>query len=220
MVSEKEIKKVFSLLEQGHPSTMLEELGHYTPFQMLVMTLLSSRTKDSTTIPIVKKLFAKYPAPKDFIKIELKELERSLYSIGFYKVKARHIKELSRILVEKYNNIVPDTFEGLTSLPGVGRKTANCVLAYTFKKPAIAVDIHVHRISNRLGWVKTETPEETEEELKRLVPKDLWIEVNRLLVGHGQTICVPSNPKCDICPVRKYCEYGKDRLKILNKIGM
>ena len=210
----KEIKKVFSLLEKDHPLTMLEELGHYTPFQMLVMTLLSSRTRDSTTIPIVTRLFEKYPNPDHFVKMDPKELEEWLYGIGFYKVKAKHVKELSKAILEKYNGKVPDTFEELTSLPGVGRKTANCVLAYTFKKPAIAVDIHVHRISNRLGWVKTTTPEETEEALQKLIPKELWIEVNRLFVGHGQTICVPINPKCNICPIRKYCEFGRRRKDI------
>ncbi len=209
MPSVTEIKKIFSLLEKDHPLTMLEELGDYTPFQMLVMTMLSSRTRDSTTIPIVKKMFAKYPNPEDFLKMDLKELEEWLYGIGFYKVKAKHVKELSKVILEKYEGKVPATFEELTSLPGVGRKTANCVLAYTFKKPAIAVDIHVHRISNRLGWVKTKTPEETEEALKEVVPKNLWIEVNRLFVGHGQTICVPINPKCNICPIRKYCDFGK-----------
>ena len=204
-----EIKKVFSLLEKDHPLTMLEELGHYTPFQMLVMTLLSSRTRDSTTIPIVKKMFAKYPDPEHFIKMDLQELEEWLYGIGFYRIKAQHVKNLSKMILERFNGTVPDTLEELTSLPGVGRKTANCVLAYTFKKPAIAVDIHVHRISNRLGWVNTSTPEETEESLQKIFPKELWINVNRLFVGHGQTICVPLNPKCNICPVRKYCEFGR-----------
>ncbi len=209
-----EIKRVFSLLEKDHPLTMLEELGHYTPFQMLVMTMLSSRTRDSTTIPIVKRLFEKYPNPGHFVKMDTKELEEGLYGIGFYKVKAKHVKELSKVILEKYNGKIPDTFEELTSLPGVGRKTANCVLAYTFKKPAIAVDIHVHRISNRLGWVKTTRPEETEEALQKLIPRELWIEVNRLFVGHGQTICVPINPKCNICPIRKYCEFGRKRTDI------
>lgn len=214
MPSLSEIKKVFSLLEKDHPLTMLEELGHYTPFQMLVMTLLSSRTRDSTTIPLVKRLFAKYPNPEHFVKMDLKELEEWLFGVGFYKVKARHVQALSKIIIEKYQRKVPDTFEELTSLPGVGRKTANCVLAYTFKKPAIAVDIHVHRISNRLGWVKTVTPEETEEALQKQIPKELWIEVNRLFVGHGQTVCVPINPKCNLCPVRSYCAFGRARKDI------
>ncbi len=214
MVSTTEMKTVFSLLEKGHPLTMLEELGHYTPFQMVVVTMLSSRTRDSTTIPVVKKLFAKYPNPEHFVKMDSKELEGRLYGIGFYKVKARNVRKLSQIILEKYNGKVPDTFEELTSLPGVGRKTANCVLAYTFKKPAIAVDTHVHRVSNRWGWVKTKNPEETEEALKKIVPQELWIGVNRLFVGHGQTICVPIDPKCNICPIRKYCEFGRARKDI------
>ena len=209
MVSVAEIKKVFSLLEKDHPLTMLEELGHYTPFQMLVMTLLSSRTKDSTTIPIVKKLFAKYPQPEDLVEIDLKELEQELYGIGFYRIKAKNVQKLSSIIIEKYSKKVPDSFEELASLPGVGRKTANCVLAYTFKKPAIAVDIHVHRISNRLGWVKTNSLEDTEEVLRKIIPVEWWIDVNRLFVGHGQTICIPIKPKCAICPIRKWCEYGR-----------
>jgi len=203
-------KKIFSLLEKDHQQTMLEELGDYTPFQMLVMTLLSSRTKDSTTIPIVKKLFKTYPAPEDFIKIDLQELEKLLYGIGFYKVKAKNVKKLSEVLLNDYRGEIPDDFDKLTSLPGVGRKTANCVLAYTFKKPAIAVDIHVHRISNRLGWVETKIPEETEEVLKKIIPPELWIKVNSLLVGHGQTICLPIKPKCQECRIKEFCVYGRN----------
>lgn len=209
MITPREINKIFSLLEFSHQPTMLEELGHYTPFQMLVMTLLSSRTRDSTTIPLVKKLFAQYPTPQDFIKLDIKSLEKELYGIGFYHTKAKHVKELCKILIQKYKGIVPHTLEELTSLPGVGRKTANCILAYTFHQPAIAVDIHVHRIANRLGWIKTTTPEETEQKLMQLIPKVQWINVNRLLVGHGQTLCSPINPKCPICPVKMYCEFGK-----------
>ncbi len=212
MVSATGIIKVFSVLERDHGQTMLEELGHYTPFQMLVMTLLSSRTRDSTTIPLVKKLFAAYPRPEDFVKLDKTILEKELYGVGFYTVKAKHVKELSKIILEKYQGRVSDTFEELISLPGVGRKTANCVLAYTFKKPAIAVDIHVHRISNRLGWVKTKSPDETEEALKRIVPREHWRDVNKLFVWHGQTLCLPVKPKCGGCRIQKYCEYGKNVL--------
>ena len=214
MVSTSDLKKIFSLLEKDHPLTMLEELGNYTPFQMLVMILLSSRTRDSITIPIVKRLFAEYPGPEDFVKMNRKELEKRLYGIGFYKVKTQNVKKLSKIILDNYGGKIPDTFEELISLPGVGRKTANCILAYSFKKPAIAVDIHVHRISNRLGWVNTAGPEKTEEALQKLIPRDLWIEVNRLFVGHGQTICAPINPKCNICPIHKLCEYGRKRKDI------
>ncbi len=209
MATAKEIERVFLSLEPLHHPTMLEQLKEYTPFQLLIATLLSSRTKDSTTIPIVKKLFQKYPAPQHFIKANQQLLEKELYGIGFYKVKAKHVKQLSKIVIEKYNGKIPGSFEELTSLPGVGRKTANCVLSYAFGKPAIATDIHVHRISNRLGWVKTETPEETEEELKKIVPRELWSKVNMLLVDHGQRICQPRKPKCGMCVVRMGCEYGK-----------
>jgi endonuclease III len=168
MATADEIRVVFSILEKYHPLTMLEMLGNYTPFQMLVMTLLSSRTKDSTTIPIVKEMFAKYPNPEDFVDMDVKKLEQMIYKVGFFRVKARHVKQLSKILLSKFNGVVPDTLEELTSLPGVGRKTANCVLAYTFKKPAIAVDIHVHRIANRLGWISTDKPEKSEFALQEI----------------------------------------------------
>ncbi len=207
------IRTVFSLLEPQHQPTMLEQLKNYTPFQLLVATLLSSRTKDTTTIPLVKKLFRKYPAPEKFLTATLSALEKDLYSIGFYKVKARHIQKLSKIVLEKYAGKIPSTFEELTALPGVGRKTANCILNYAFHQPAIAVDVHVHRISNRLGWVKTTTPGETEEALKKIIPQHLWHKVNILLVNHGQRICQPILPKCSICPVVSYCQFGKNRLK-------
>ena len=209
MIRFHKIDTVFSLLEPFHQPTMLEQLKDYTAFQLLIATLLSARTRDSTTIPIIKTLFQKYPFPEQFAQASLLDLEKELYGVGFYKVKAKQVKELSRMVVEKYKGNIPDTLEELTFLPGVGRKTANCVLNYAFKKPAIAVDIHVHRISNRLGWVKTETPEETEGVLKKIVPRPFWSKVNMLLVDHGQRICQPRKPKCGECVVRKECEYGK-----------
>lgn len=192
---------------------MLEELNHYTPFQLLVATLLSARTKDSTTIPIVKKLFAKYPGPQELLSLPLPILERELYGIGFYRTKAFHIHKLCSIILYNYHSKVPDTLEELTSLPGVGRKTANCMLNYAFQKPAIAVDTHVHRIANRLGWIKTKTPHDSETALEKLIPKAQWIHINKLLVGHGQTICRPTNPLCTQCPILKYCDYGRQKMK-------
>src|SRR3989338_6928848 len=161
----KKIKFVFKELKKDYRETMLEELSRlgYTPFQMLIATLLSSRTKDSATIPIVKKLFAEYNTPEKLLQVDDKKLEKIIFTIGFFRVKAKNVKKISQIVVEKFGGNIPETLEELTSMPGVGRKTANCILAYVFGKPAIAVDIHVHRISNRLGWVKTKTPEETEE---------------------------------------------------------
>ncbi|HLD01100.1 MAG TPA: endonuclease III [Candidatus Nanoarchaeia archaeon] len=213
MPSKNIIKTIFSLLEKKHHLTMLEELKDYTPFQKLVATLLSARTKDSTTIPIVKKLFQDCPTPEKILNLDLKVLEKRLYSIGFYKNKANHVQKLSKLVVEKYQGKVPENFDELVSLPGVGRKTANCLLNYAFHQPAIAVDTHVHRIANRLEWVKTTKPEETEFQLKKIIPKELWVKVNSLLVGHGQTICSPINPKCSICPILKYCPFGKQRME-------
>ena len=136
-------------------------------------------------------------------------MENELYGIGFYKVKAKNIKKLSQQLIDDFNREVPSTLEGMTSLPGVGRKTANCMLNYAFGIPAIAVDIHVHRISNRLGWIKTNKPEESEFVLMKVLPHDLWTKINKLLVNHGQTVCKPINPRCKECKISKYCKYYK-----------
>lgn len=204
-----DLNAVFSILGQHRQPTMLEQLEGYTPFQLLIATLLSSRTKDITTIPIVKRLFENYPAPSDLAEAKAADLEKSIYGIGFYRVKARQLKKLSAIILEKYGGEIPQIFEELTSLPGVGRKTANCILSYAFHKPAIAVDTHVHRIANRIGWIQTKAPEETEEALQKIVPTALWGNVNKLLVDHGQRICLPRNPHCENCPILKYCEYGK-----------
>src|SRR3989338_6113020 len=211
----KEITTIFSLLEEHHPQTMLEELSQLgcTPFQLLIATLLSARAKDSIVIPIVKQLFQKYPQPTDFLTLPQSKLEQHIYTIGFYKTKAKHIIALSAIITTQYHNQIPTTLEQLTSFPGVGRKTSNCILAYVFNQPAIAVDIHVHRISNRLSWTKTKTPQQTEHQLQTIVPKDQWININRLFVGHGQSICKPINPSCNRCSIIKYCEYGKKKMK-------
>jgi len=210
MPSIKKMKTVFSLLESTHPQTMLEELGHYPVHQMLIMTLLSARAKDSTVIPIVKEFFRKHPTIENIANLEIKYLEKAFFKCGFYKIKSKHVKELCHILKDKFNGKVPDTLEELTSLPGVGRKTANCILAYHFKKPAIAVDIYVHRIANRIGWISTKNEKESEFALMDLVPKNEWINVNRLFVGHGQSICAPRKPQCELCNIRKHCKYGRE----------
>jgi endonuclease-3 len=175
------------------------------PFKILISTILSARTKDSNTEEATKTLFAKYNTPELIANAKVEELEKLIYKSGFYKVKALRIKEVSQIIKNRYDSIVPDDFEALNSLPGVGAKTANCVLVYAFKVPAIPVDTHVHRIPNRLGWIKTKRPEETEKELKIIIPKDQWIRVNRLFVRFGQEICLPIRPKCDLCPLNIVC---------------
>jgi endonuclease-3 len=186
---------------------MLDQLKQlqYTPFQLLIATVLSSRTKDSTTISTVKKLFLKYPLPKDFVQAEITELEQALYGIGFYHVKAKNIQKLSKIILEQYFGLIPHTLEELITLPGVGRKTANCILSYAFALPAIAVDTHVHRLSNRLGWVKTAAPKETETKLQQILPQEFWSKVNPLLVDYGQRVCLSVKPKCEECKIKAYC---------------
>src|SRR3989344_371356 len=187
--------------------TMLAQFGTRSAFQILISTILSARTKDTTTIPISKKLFAKYPSAKNLAAADMKEIQKMIYGIGFYKTKAARIIEVAKILCEKYGGLVPDSLEKLLELPGVGRKTANCVLVYAFRKPSIPVDTHVHRISNRLGIVKTKTPEQTEFALVKIVPKRYWIDLNDSFVKFGQQICLPVKPKCPNCPVNKFCDY-------------
>jgi endonuclease III len=203
---------IFSILERDHKETMLEQFSNYSKFQMLIATMLSARTKDTTTIPIVINMFKKWKDPEDFVDVSLLKLEKELYGIGFYKVKAKNIKKLSQQIVEEFKGKVPASLEEMTLLPGVGRKTANCMLNYAFGKDAIAVDIHVHRISNRLGWIKTKSPEESEQELMRILPQELWNKVNMLLVNHGQTICFPIKPNCKECNIKAYCEYGNQQV--------
>jgi len=181
------------------------------PFSILIGTILSARTKDESTTKVVKILFSKYKNSKELSNAKLKDVENIIKSIGFYHVKAKRIIEVSKIINSKYEGIVPDELEKLVDLPGVGRKTANCVLVYAFDKPAIPVDIHVHRISNRLGLVKTKTPEETELELMKKIPKKFWLEINDTFVMYGQNICKPISPMCNVCKIKRDCNYYKTK---------
>ncbi len=175
------------------------------PFKILISTILSARTRDSSTEEVTKKLFSKYKTPQDISNANIEILEKLVHKSGFYKVKAARIKEVSRIISEDYMGKVPVDFDELISLPGVGAKTANCVLVYAFNIPAIPVDTHVHRIPNRLGWIQTTKPEQTEKRLREIIPKSQWIRVNRLFVRFGQEICLPIHPKCDSCPLNTIC---------------
>jgi len=178
------IKKVIDTFKKEPLNVPLEV--YKDDYKILISTLLSSRTKDETTFNAAERLFKKAPNFKKLNLLKEKEIEMLIYPVGFYKTKARHLKELSKIILKKYQGKVPMTRTDLVSLPGVGRKTANLVLNRAFKKPAIAVDTHVHKISNLLGWVKTKTPEETEKELIKIVPKKYWKDINRLFVSIGR----------------------------------
>ena len=176
------------------------------PYLVLICCILSLRTNDKTTIGATRRMLELAKTPDEMIKTDVKTLEKAIYPVGFYKNKASQIIELSHILVEQYNSKVPDTIDELIKFRGVGRKTANLVLTKGFNTPAICVDVHVHRITNRLGYVKTKTPDETEFELRKILPQKHWIDFNTLLVTHGQNICKPQKPKCENCSICSFCK--------------
>ena len=181
------------------------------PFSILIGTILSARTKDEATTKAVKMLFSKYKNPKELASAKVKDIEKIIKSIGFFHVKSKRIIEVAKIIHTKYKDKVPEDLETLVQLPGVGRKTSNCFLVYAFEKPAIPVDIHVHRISNRLGLVETKNPEETEQELMKKIPKKYWIDINDTFVMYGQNICKPVSPMCNICKIKKSCKFYKSK---------
>jgi len=175
-------------------------------YELLIATILSLRTKDPTTYAAADRLFAKAKTPKEMIKLSAKEIQDLIYPVGFYRNKSKQIIKISRILLDKYNGEVPCDRDKLLELPGAGLKTANLVMAEGFGEPYICVDTHVHRISNRLGLIDTETPEETERALREVLPKEYWIEYPDLIVAYGQNICVPVSPFCDSkCVVSEFC---------------
>ena len=177
------------------------------PFRILIATILSARTKDENTTKAADKLFKLYGTPQKLAKAKVKDVEKVIKSVGFYHVKSKRIIEVANLILSKYNGKVPADIDKLVDMPGVGRKTANCVLVYAFEKPAIPVDTHVHRISNRLGMVDTKTPEETEMALREKIPKKYWLDINNTFVMYGQNICKPISPMCDVCKIRKTCYY-------------
>ncbi len=177
------------------------------PYLVLIACILSLRTNDRTTYPATLRMLKLAKTPYEMMKVSVEDLEKAIYPVGFYKNKAGQIIELSKKLVEEYDGKVPCDIEELCKFKGVGRKTANLVLSEGFNEPAICVDVHVHRIFNRLGYLKTKTPEETEFELRKKLPKKYWIPINSLLVTHGQNVCKPIKPNCALCPIREYCKY-------------
>ncbi len=176
------------------------------PFKVLVATILSARTKDETTAVVCKRLFDRVEKIEDLEHVSEAELRDLIYPVGFYKTKAKHLKELPAVMKEEFDGEVPHEIDDLLKLPGVGRKTANLVRAVAFDKPAICVDVHVMRISNRLGYVKAKTPHETEIALRKKLPEKYWTTFNTLLVAFGQNICRPVSPKCSECPINAYCK--------------
>jgi len=209
----KDIDKIFKLLEKELKKYRAPVLSKKwekikkTPFTTLISCILSLRTKDEVTDEASIRLFKKYRTPEKLSKAPIKEIEKLIFPVGFYHTKAKRIVDISETLIKEYNGKVPKDFNELLKLKGVGRKTANIVMVYGHKKTGfIPVDVHCNRIPNRLGWIKTKTPEQTEQEIKKILPKKYWDDFNHLIVRFGQTICVPVSPFCSRCPIKKYCK--------------
>lgn len=185
--------------------TATGKIGSRDPFRSLISTVLSHRTRDENTESASRKLLGEYPTARALASGNLAKIRSLIREAGFWRVKARRVRDIARILIRDFDGEVPDNYEGLLSLPGVGRKTAGCVLVFGFGKQALPVDTHVHRISNRLGLVATKTPEETEEELLRVFPADRLAPVNGVLVEHGKAICRPISPLCSECAAHELC---------------
>ncbi|MBI9101967.1 MAG: endonuclease III [Spirochaetales bacterium] len=202
--------KVIGIIEDSVEKVVLPSVSFIAeegpaPFRILVSTMISLRTKDEVTLPASLRLFKKADNPADMLKLSAEEIEKLIYPAGFYKTKAKNILKASQILMDEYAGIVPSVRENLMALPGVGLKTANLVMSLGFNINAICVDTHVHRISNRLGWVKTKNPDETEKALSRVLPEKYWIPINELLIFFGQQICKPLSPFCSTCPLSDFC---------------
>jgi endonuclease-3 len=207
------VDEIFKLLKQNlakynQPVVSREKREiKNTPFITLISCILSLRTKDEVTEKASIKLLSRYSTPEKILELSEKQIQTLIYPVGFYKTKAKRIKEIATTLIKNYNGIVPNDFNELLKLKGVGRKTANIVMVYGHKKHGfLPIDTHCHRIPNRLGWIKTKTPEETEKNLKKILPKKYWDDFNDLFVLFGQTICVPISPFCSKCPIVSFCK--------------
>jgi endonuclease-3 len=200
----KKLRSSVTMMVEPVSFTLIERFGR-DPYILLISCILSLRTKDAVTLAASLRLFEQGKTPESLSQISLENFQKLIYPVGFFRQKSVQIKKINKILIEKYNSKVPLAKQELLALPGVGIKTANLVLGLGFQIPALCVDIHVHRIANRLGLVATKTPEETERELTKIVPQEHWIELNRLLVMWGQNMCVPVSPYCSKCPLLNMC---------------
>ncbi len=209
MISEnKRIKTIFRLLKKEYPNTK-PQLNYSNPLELLVATILSAQCTDARVNIVTKDLFKKYKTAKDYANTNISELEKIIYSTGFYKQKAKSIIACCKKLIDEHNSKVPKDFNELTKLPGVGRKTASVVAGHAFNIPAIAVDTHVKRITNLLGIVNSKNPDKIEEELKNILPKEDWVNSTHWFINHGRKICIARRPKCEECVLKKYCPSSK-----------
>jgi endonuclease-3 len=210
-VTNKNIDQVIKILEDSikglpDPSVTMVSKRWNSPFLVLISCILSLRTKDETTLPAAERLFKLADTPEALRKLTARQIEKAIYPVGFYRTKARNILGICRDIIEKFGGNVPNGIDTLMTMKGVGRKTANLVMTEGFGLPGICVDTHVHRISNRFGYVRTKNPNETESALRKKLPEKYWIRYNCLLVVWGQNVCRPISPLCSRCPLRPYCQ--------------
>lgn len=207
MNEKKRMSIILDILSKEYPDVKIQ-LNHTTPFELLVATILSAQCTDERVNKVTAFLFSKYKTPEDYIKIPIEELEKNIFSTGYYKSKARHIKEMSKMIVEQFLGKIPTKLEDLIKLPGVGRKTANVILGHCFATPAIVVDTHVIKIINRLGFVESKNPEIIERKLMELIPTEKWVIFTHYFINHGRKICTARKPKCKECVIAKYCKFN------------
>jgi endonuclease-3 len=205
-MNKKNTKEVLDILENTYPDAECE-LIHSNPFELLLATVLSAQTTDKKVNQVTEKLFKKYKTPEDFASLSQEVLEKEIKEIGLYRNKAKNIIALSKMLIEEYGGKVPDSKEELVKLPGVGRKTANVVVSNAFGVPAIAVDTHVFRVSNRIGLAHSEDVVGTEEQLMKGIPKERWTKAHHLIIFHGRRTCAARKPKCEECSIASYCKH-------------
>ena len=212
MKTKKETEEIIKILKEYYPDATCS-LDFTTPFEMMVAVMLSAQCTDERVNKTTPSLFEKYNTPEKIVNADIKEIEEIIHPCGFYKNKAKNLVACSKMLLEKFDGIVPENMDDLISLPGVGRKSANVIMLEAFKNPqGIAVDTHAKRISNKIGLSSKSDPEKIEEDLLKRIDKKYYYDVNHLLVWHGRKICIARNPKCDMCPVNKYCnEYNKNK---------
>ena len=210
-MTNKQITELINILKNFYPDAKCS-LNFATAFELVIAVMLSAQCTDERVNKTTPNLFSKYNKPEDFVNLDISELESIIHPCGFYKNKAKNIKNMSIMILEKFNGIVPDNMEDLISLPGVGRKSANVIMLDAFNKPqGIAVDTHAKRISNRLGLSKNSDPEKIEQDLLKIIPKEYLKNVNHLFVWHGRNTCKSQNPNCAGCPVKQFCKYIKKK---------
>jgi len=202
-----EYERVIGLLKREYAESKVL-IESEDPFRVLISTILSQRTKDANTAKASKQLFSKYKTPQEIVSAPEKEIHALVKPAGFYRVKTRRIKQVSEKILKDFSGTVPSNMEDLMNLPGVGHKTAACVMVYGFQKPEIPVDVHVAKISYRLGWTGEKNPEKVRNDLIKKIPKKLWLDLNRLFVKHGQKTCLTRKPRCSKCVIKEYCDYS------------